>query len=92
VALSGITSIAAGESVIFIETSNLATAQTAFINTWFGGNPPARLRFGRYSGSGVGLSTGGDHVNLFNAAGELQASVAFASPTGPSPPSTMPSH
>jgi len=86
VALNGVTSIAAGESVIFIETDDLATARAAFIDLWFGGTAPAGLQIGSYSGSGVGLSTGGDHVNLFDADGTLQASVAFGtSPSGPFP-------
>ncbi len=86
VALDGITSIAAGESVIFIETDDLAAAKAAFIDLWFGGTAPAGLQIGSYSGSGVGLSTGGDHVNLFDAADTLQASVAFGtSPSGPFP-------
>jgi VCBS repeat-containing protein len=83
VALSGITSIAAGESVIFIETGNLAATKATFMSTWFGANPPANLQIGSYSGGGVGLSTGGDAVNLYNAAGVLQANVTF----GPSPAS-----
>jgi VCBS repeat-containing protein len=77
VALNGVTSIAAGESVIFLEGS-AATAQ-AFITNWFGGNVPAGLQVGYYSGSGVGLSTGGDAVNLYNASGVLQANVSFGS-------------
>jgi uncharacterized protein len=86
VALSGITSIAPGESVIFIETTSTATI-SAFRSTWFGTNPPANLQIGSYSGSGIGLSTGGDAVNLFNAAGVLQARVDFGtSPSGPSFP------
>ena len=76
VALNGITSIGAGESVIFIETSSAATV-AAFKSDWFGSNPPANLQIGTYSGSGVGLSTAGDAVNLYNAAGVLKASVAF---------------
>jgi uncharacterized protein YjiK len=84
VALSGITSIAPGESVIFLETANLASAKTAFLNTWFGANPPAGLQIGSYSGSGVGLSTAGDAVNLYNSSGVLQANVSFgASPAAP---------
>ncbi len=84
VPLSGITSIAPGESVIFIETGNLASVAPAFLNTWFGANPPAGLQIGSYSGGGVGLSTGGDAVNLYNSAGVLQANVFFgASPAGP---------
>jgi uncharacterized protein YjiK len=86
VALSGITSIAAGESVIFIETADLAASRAAFLNTWFGGSAPAGLQIGSYNGSGVGLSTGGDHVNLFDSSGALKANVAFgASPAGPFP-------
>ena len=68
VALNGITSIAPGESVIFIETTDHSAARSAAFKTlWFGANPPANLQIGNYSGSGVGLSTGGDAVNLFNA-------------------------
>jgi VCBS repeat-containing protein len=87
VALNGITSIAAGESVIFLEGS-AATAQ-AFINNWFGGNVPAGLQVGWYSGSGVGLSTGGDAVNLYNASGVLQANVSFGSSPSSSPYGTF---
>ncbi|MEP7170038.1 MAG: lamin tail domain-containing protein, partial [Bacteroidota bacterium] len=85
VALNGITSIAPGESVIFIETSNLATASVTFKNLWFGSNPPAGLQIGSYTGSGVGLSTGGDAVNLFNGSGTLQANVSFGASTITSP-------
>ncbi len=87
VALNGITSIAAGESVIFIESDAPATVVPAFKTLWFGANPPPGLQIGTYTGSGVGLSTSGDAVNLFNSAGVLQASVTFgASPAGPSFP------
>lgn len=66
VALNGITSINPGESVIFIETNDLAGKSTAFLSNWFGANPPAGLRIGNYTGTGIGLSTGGDQVNLYN--------------------------
>ena len=85
VALSGITSIAAGETVVFIETSSLATTRSAFLNTWFGANAPAGLQVGGYSGSGVGLSTGGDAVNLYSADGVLQANVVFGASTPSAP-------
>ena len=85
-ALNGITTIAPGESVIFIETSGAHTAAgnaAAFRSLWFGVNPPPGLQIGNYGGSGIGLSTGGDAVNLYNGAGALQASVVFGvSPTG----------
>jgi hypothetical protein len=84
VALRGVTSIAAGESVIFIESdalgSNDAVRQAAFVNNWFGGSSSVQLGF--YGGSGVGLGTGGDGVTIFDAAGVSQASVSFgASPS-----------
>ncbi|MBO0800800.1 MAG: SdiA-regulated domain-containing protein, partial [Blastocatellia bacterium] len=86
VALNGVTTIAPGESVIFLETADLAATSAAFKTLWFGANPPANLQIGSYSGSGVGLSTGGDQVNLFDSAGTLQASVVFGpSPAGPFP-------
>ena len=75
-ALSGITSIGAGQSVIFIEGSGSALV-TSFISNWFGGNAPAGLLIGTYTGSGVGLGAGGDQVNIFNASGVLQAAIKF---------------
>jgi hypothetical protein len=79
VSMSGITSIAAGESVIFLESS----VNSAFLNTWFSSAMPG-LKIGTYSGSGVGLSTSGDAVNVYNGSGVLQANVAFGtSPSGP---------
>jgi uncharacterized protein YjiK len=87
VPISGITSIAPGQSVIFMETDSVATARATFLNTWFGTNPPSGLQVGGYSGGGVGLSTGGDAVVLYNSTGVLQAKVVFgASPAGPSFP------
>ena len=84
VALSGITTIAPGESVIFLETNDLAAKAAAFGSNWFGANAPAGLQVGNYTGGGVGLGTGGDAVNLYDSTGLLQSSVAFgASPTGP---------
>lgn len=77
--LSGVSSIAAGSSAIFVEGDSTTTA--SFINTWFGGNAPAGFAIGTYSGKGVGLSTSGDAVNVFDAAGVLQASVSFGAST-----------
>ncbi len=80
VAMVGISSIAAGESVIFTETA----AKASFLSTWFGSNAPANLQIGTYTGAGVGLSTSGDAVNVYNATGALQANVIFGnSPSGP---------
>ena len=76
VALNGITSIAPGESVIFIETTSAATVAT-FKSTWFGNSVPSGLQIGMYNGSGVGLSTGGDAVNIFDSTGTLVTRVDF---------------
>jgi Lamin Tail Domain len=88
-ALNGITSIAAGQSVIFIETASLATTAATFKNTWFGANAPAGLLIGNYSGSGIGLGTGGDAVNIYNGSGVLQANVTFGASDAVSPYQTF---
>ncbi len=82
-ALLGVGSINAGQSVIFVE----GTAATAnnFITNWFGPSAPANFAIGFYSGSGIGLSTSGDAVNIFNASGTLQASVTFGASDNVSP-------
>jgi hypothetical protein len=72
VALAGITSIAAGESVIFMENPGVGKIDQ-FRTLW--GTPS--IQIGTYAGSGVGLSTGGDAVNLFTAAGALVTGVNF---------------
>ena len=87
VALNGITSIAAGESVIFLETASPTTVGASFLSTWFGtsGGP----RIGSYTGGGVGLSTGGDAVNIFDGSGTLQAKVTFGAADATSPYQTF---
>ncbi|RFO94847.1 PEP-CTERM sorting domain-containing protein [Rhodoferax lacus] len=81
VALNGISSIAAGQSVIFMETTTPSTTITNFLNSWFGSSVPASLLVGSYSGSGVGLSAGGDAVNIFDGSGALMANVSFGAAT-----------
>jgi hypothetical protein len=81
VAIRGVTSIGAGKSVVFLEGTATgttdATIDAAFLNAWFGSNVPAGLTIGNYGGSGVGLSTTSDAVNIYNASGALQANVSF---------------
>ncbi|HEY4330463.1 MAG TPA: lamin tail domain-containing protein [Phycisphaerae bacterium] len=85
VPLRGVGSIAAGQSVIFLEGtadgSTDATIQSNFKSAWFGSNVPASLVLAGYGGSGVGLGTGGDAVNIFNAGGTLITRVDFGSAT-----------
>jgi hypothetical protein len=87
VALTGVTSIAAGQSVIFIEGS--ATTAASFISNWFGTSAPAGFAIGYYSGSGIGLSASVDAVNIYNASGVLQANVTFGTSDAASPYQTF---
>lgn len=85
VALTGISSIAAGESVIFLESS----VNASFLSTWFGAAGKPGLQIGNYTGSGVGLSTSGDAVNIYNGSGVLQANVVFGNSDSTSPYQTF---
>ncbi|MES1164477.1 MAG: lamin tail domain-containing protein, partial [Verrucomicrobiota bacterium] len=80
VALNGVTSIAPGQSVVFIESSapvDIGAFQTA----WFGSNVPADFTIGTYGGTGVGLSTSGDGVSLFDSGGIKVTGVSFSGAT-----------
>ena len=79
VALNGVTTLAPGRSAVFIEGD--ATTATAFVNAWSGGTAPAGFQIGTYGGSGIGLSTGGDQLNVFDALGDKMTGVAFGSAT-----------
>jgi uncharacterized protein YjiK/phosphodiesterase/alkaline phosphatase D-like protein len=83
--LSGISSISPGESVIFIELGSGHTAAgdaTKFRTLW--ASAPPTLKIGSYAGSGVGLGTGGDQVNLFNGITKM-AGVTFGGSTTANP-------
>jgi uncharacterized protein YjiK len=87
VALSGIETLATGESAIFVEAAKEASVTEAeeviakFKASWFGSSVPAGLQVGSYQGSGVGLSGGGDGVNIFNAEGSHLTGVKFGAET-----------
>jgi hypothetical protein len=85
VALRGITSIAAGQSVVFVEGNASgttdATIDANFISAWFGGSAPVGFTVANYGGSGVGLSATSDAVNIYNSTGTLQAGVTFGAST-----------
>ncbi len=83
--LTGISSIAAGESVIFTEKSTTSS----FLSTWFGSNVPVGLQVGNYAGAGVGLGTSGDAVNIYNSTGVLQANVTFGASDSVAPLQTF---
>ena len=79
VALNGVSTLAAGESAIFVEGA--AAQAEAFTSFWFGSAVPAGFQIGTYSGSKVGLSEGGDQVNLFNSEGAHMTGVSFGAAT-----------
>lgn len=85
--LTGLSHIAAGQSVIFVE-GDAAVAQ-AFKLNWFGNSVPASFAVGYYSGKGLGLSTDGDAINIYNASGVLQANVLFGSSGSAAPYQTF---
>ena len=69
----------ADQSAILIEGTS--TTANAFVSTWFGASPPTGFLIGSYSGSGVGLSTSSDAVNLFNPSGKRMTGVTFGAST-----------
>jgi uncharacterized protein YjiK len=88
VPLSGVETLAAGESAIFVspkkENPTPAEVEHAieeFKASWFGSSVPAGLQVGSFIGSGVGLSGGGDGVNIFNAGGAHITGVKFGAET-----------
>ncbi|HUI59057.1 MAG TPA: lamin tail domain-containing protein [Steroidobacteraceae bacterium] len=87
VALRGVTSLAPGQSVVFLEGTSSggtdASIDANFEAAWFGTHVPSGLAVGNYGGSGVGLSQTSDAVNIFDSAGNLITRVDFgAASTG----------
>jgi hypothetical protein len=82
VALRGVTSIAAGQSVVFVEGNATGTTDGTidanFIMAWFGSSgAPSGFTIGNYGGSGVGLGQSSDAVNIFNSTGTAITAVTF---------------
>src|SRR5205814_8134258 len=79
VPIVGLGSTAPGHSATLLEGAS--STATKFVAAWFSGTAPAGFLIGSYTGSGVGLSTNTDAVNLFNPAGKLITAVTFAAST-----------
>jgi hypothetical protein len=79
VSLVGVTSIAAGQSVVFIETNTPLTTIPDFRTFWGGSATTAVI--GSYSGTGVGLSSGSDGVRIYDTSENSVASVLFGAAT-----------
>jgi hypothetical protein len=77
-ALTGVTSLPAGARAVFLETNDPTATFAAFSTAWFGSStPPSGYLIGSYTGSGIGLSTGGDAVVIFNGGGTVVTGVSF---------------
>ena len=86
---NGQTTLAAGQTAIFLESPSSAANSGALIQSfetaWFGTNVPSGLVVGTYddgSGANFGLSQTADMVNVFNSSSSLVASVAFGADAG----------
>jgi uncharacterized protein YjiK len=84
--LRGVTTIAPGQSAIFLEGTASGSTDEAiiasFATVWFGSATlPVGFVIGTYGGSGVGLSTGGDAVNIFDATGNRVTGIDFGPST-----------
>ena len=80
VVLNGVTSISSGQSVIFLESASAETSISTFRTIW--GSNVTSIIIGSYTGSGVGLSSGGDGLVLFDSTGvEMTPRVTFAAAT-----------
>ena len=84
-ALIGITSIGAGETVIFFENT-AATADIAAFRTFWGGISATQVGYYNGSGAGVSFSSGGDGAVVFDASGTqvTQQAIFGAATTGSS--------
>ena len=71
--LSGVTNVAAGESVVFIETAT--TNDVAVFKAFWGGMSGKQV--GSYTGGGVSLGSPGDGVAIFNSSGTEISRVSF---------------
>jgi len=79
VSLTGITSIGVGESVAFFEVAGSTPLTVQGFRDWWG--LTASIQVGTYTGSGVGLSSTADAVNVYDSAGNLIDGVSFGAAT-----------
>jgi hypothetical protein len=80
VSLQGVTSIAAGQSVVFLETAVASPSDAIAAFRTFWGNIDSVV-IGSYSGSGISFSSGGDGLSLFDAGRSLVTAESFGAAT-----------
>lgn len=79
VPLVGVTSIAAGESVVFVEEDDAAADEIAAFRTFWGGINS--IQIGYFTGSGLSLSSNGDEVRIYNTSETLVVTADFGAAT-----------
>ncbi len=79
VALVGVGMLEAGESAVFTEVDD--DAGIAAFRTFWAADELAGIKVGRYGGSGVGLSSGGDGVAVYTPGNAEVARVSFTAAT-----------
>ncbi len=77
--LGATATLAPGQSEIFLETATPDADVAGFRSYW--GGLATLAPIATYTGSGVSLGSGGDQVHIFDAAGNVQAGVAFGAAT-----------
>src|SRR5262249_24284026 len=78
--LEGVSTLAPGQSAIFLEKGDGTTA-AAFTNFWFGATIPPGFQIGTYTAASIGLSSGGDAANVFNGDGDHITGLSFGAST-----------
>lgn len=86
IALRGVSSIPAGESVVFCEgAADASTDLVIFSNfamAWFGRPTlPVGFLIGSYGGAGIGLSSSADALNIFDSSGQRLTGLSFGAAT-----------
>jgi hypothetical protein len=81
VPLEGVTSLVPGESAVFVNGNSAKAAE--FVTDWFPSGAPVGLQVGWLPE--VGLSTGGDQVNIYDSVGAKVSGVAFGASPGAAP-------
>lgn len=77
--LLGVASLNPGESAVFIESAAPTTDVPAFRTFW--GGAALLTSIGSYSGGGLGLSSAGDGVTIFDPTQTIVAQVTFGAAT-----------
>ncbi len=74
-------SIAPGESIIFVESNGSNPMTASSFQSWWGSSLSTTVQIVVYTMSGIGLSSAGDQVNLWDASDAVVDGVTFGAAT-----------